>query len=69
MTVASTALPIRRALIGAALILAVAGNVVGLATIVIDHRRAFDWEIYLEAARRYAAILRVDREQFPPLRS
>jgi hypothetical protein len=53
MTVAGRPLPIRRALIGALLILAVAGNVVGLATIVIDHRRAFDWEIYLEAARRF----------------
>jgi hypothetical protein len=53
MTVAGRALPIRRALIGAALVLAVAANVVGLATIVIDHRRAFDWEIYLEAARRF----------------
>jgi hypothetical protein len=53
MTVAGRALPIRQALIGAALVLAVAANVVGLATIVIDHRRAFDWDIYLEAARRF----------------
>ena len=44
---------IRRAVIGAALILAVAANVVGLATIVIDHQRAFDWDNYVEAARRY----------------
>lgn len=44
---------IRRALIGAAVVLALAANVVGLATIVIDHKRAFDWDIYLEAARRF----------------
>jgi hypothetical protein len=31
--------------------------------------RASGEERHLEAARRYAAILRVDREQFPPLRS
>lgn len=53
MTVASTPLPIRRALIGAALVLAVAANLVGLATIVIDHQRAFDWDNYVEAARRF----------------
>ena len=47
------ALPIRRALIGAALVLAVAANLVGLATIVIDHQRAFDWDNYVEAARRF----------------
>jgi hypothetical protein len=44
---------IRRAVIGAAVILAVAANGVGLATIVIDHQRAFDWDNYVEAARRY----------------
>lgn len=53
MTAFGRALPIRQALLGAALVLAVAANVVGLATIVIDHRRAFDWDIYLEAARRF----------------
>lgn len=48
------ALPLlRRALIYAAIILAVAGNLIGLATIVIDHERAFDWDIYVEAARRF----------------
>ena len=48
------ALPLlRRALIYAAIILAVVGNVIGLATIVIDHERAFDWDIYVEAARRF----------------
>ncbi len=50
---AARTLPIHRALIAAAVILALAANVVGLATIVIDHRRAFDWDIYLEAARRF----------------
>jgi len=44
---------LRRALIYAAIILAVVGNVIGLATIVIDHERAFDWDIYVEAARRF----------------
>jgi hypothetical protein len=44
---------LRRALIYAAVILAVVGNVIGLATIVIDHARAFDWDIYVEAARRF----------------
>ena len=53
MTVAGRRLPIRRALIWAALLLAVAANVVGLATLVIDHQRAFDWDNYLEAARRF----------------
>lgn len=53
MTIAGRALPIRQALIGAALVLAVAANVVGLATIVIDHQRAFDWDNYVEAARRF----------------
>jgi hypothetical protein len=53
MIIAGRPLPIHRALVGALLVLALAANMVGLATIVIDHRRAFDWEIYLEAARRY----------------
>jgi hypothetical protein len=52
----SLALPLpllRRALIGAGIILLIAANVVGLATIVIDHQRAFDWDNYVEAARRF----------------
>ncbi len=44
---------VRRAVIGAAVVLALAVNVVGLATIVIDHQRAFDWDNYVEAARRF----------------
>lgn len=44
---------LRRALIPAAIILAVLGNVIGLATIVIDHERAFDWDNYVEAARAF----------------
>ena len=44
---------LRRAVIYAALILAVVGNVIGLATIVIDHARPFDWDNYVEAARRF----------------
>ena len=44
---------LRRAAIYAAIILAVAANVIGLATIVVDHERAFDWDIYVEAARRF----------------
>ena len=44
---------LRRAAIGAVLILAVAANVIGLATIVIDHARPFDWDNYIEAARRF----------------
>lgn len=43
----------RNALVGACLILAVVVNVVGLATIVVDHARAFDWDNYVEAARRF----------------
>lgn len=53
MTTMVGRLPVRRALIGAAVILALIANVIGLATIVIDHQRAFDWDNYLEAARRY----------------
>ncbi|MEX2137357.1 MAG: hypothetical protein WEB29_10490 [Chloroflexota bacterium] len=44
---------LRHAAIYAAIILALAANVIGLATIVIDHERAFDWDIYVEAARRF----------------
>jgi len=48
------ALPLlRRAVIYAVIILAVVGNLIGLATIVIDHERAFDWDVYVEAARRF----------------
>jgi hypothetical protein len=43
----------RQALIYAAILLAVVANLIGLATIVIDHERAFDWDNYLEAARRF----------------
>lgn len=53
MTTMAGRLPVRRALIGAAVILALIANVIGLATIVIDHQRSFDWDNYLEAARRY----------------
>ena len=53
MTAVGRILPIRRALIGAAIVLALTANVVGLATIVIDHQRAFDWDNYVEAARRF----------------
>ena len=53
MTVAGRVLPIRRALIGAALVLGLAANLVGLATILVDHQRAFDWDNYVEAARRF----------------
>jgi hypothetical protein len=44
---------LRRAAIYAAILLAVVANLIGLATIVIDHERAFDWDIYVEAARRF----------------
>lgn len=44
---------LRAGLIGSALALAVVVNVIGLATIVIDHQRAFDWDNYVEAARRF----------------
>jgi hypothetical protein len=53
MTRAQALTLLRRALIGAAIVLAVAANVVGLATVVIDHQRAFDWDNYMEAARRF----------------
>jgi len=44
---------LRRAVIGAALVLAVVANAIGLVTIVIDHARPFDWDNYVEAARRF----------------
>jgi len=44
---------LRAGLIGSALALAAVVNVIGLATIVIDHQRAFDWDNYVEAARRF----------------
>jgi hypothetical protein len=44
---------LRLAAIGAGLTLVVAANVVGLAIVVIDHQRAFDWDNYVEAARRF----------------
>ena len=44
---------LRRAVIVAALILALVANVIGLATLVIDHARPFDWDNYVEAARRF----------------
>lgn len=44
---------IRRALIGAAIVLAVLANLMGFATIIIDHARPFDWDNYVEAARRF----------------
>ena len=53
MTRQQTLVVLRRALIASAVILALAVNVVGLATIVIDHQRAFDWDNYVEAARRF----------------
>lgn len=43
----------RRAAILAVVALAVVANLIGLATIVIDHERAFDWDVYVEAARRF----------------
>jgi hypothetical protein len=53
MTRQQTLVVLRRALIASAVILALAANLVGLATIVIDHQRAFDWDNYVEAARRF----------------
>jgi hypothetical protein len=44
---------LRQAIIYAAIVLAVAANLTGLATLVIDHHRAFDFDNYLEAARRF----------------
>lgn len=44
---------LRPAVIGALVVLAVAANVVGIVTLVIDHQRAFDWDNYVEAARRF----------------
>jgi hypothetical protein len=42
-----------RALLLSAIALAVVGNTIGLYTVVIDHQRAYDWDIYVEAARRF----------------
>lgn len=42
-----------RALLLSAIALAVVGNLIGLYTVVIDHQRAYDWDIYVEAARRF----------------
>lgn len=44
---------VRRSAVGAAIVLAVVANAIGLATIVIDHARPFDWDNYVEAARRF----------------
>jgi hypothetical protein len=44
---------LRRAVVWAAIVLALLGNGIGLATIVIDHARPFDWDNYVEAARRF----------------
>ena len=44
---------LRRALLISAIALAVSGNVLGLMTLVVDHERAFDWEIYAEAGQRF----------------
>jgi hypothetical protein len=53
VTRASALKLVRRSLIGAAVVLAVLANVIGLVTIVIDHARPFDWDNYVEAARRF----------------
>jgi hypothetical protein len=44
---------LRRAIVSAAVVLAILANGIGLATIVIDHARPFDWDNYVEAARRF----------------
>ena len=44
---------LRRALVLSVIALAVVGNLIGLFTIAIDHAHAFDWNIYVEAARRF----------------
>lgn len=44
---------LRAGLVGSAMALAVVVNVIGLATIVIDHARPFDFDNYVEAARRF----------------
>lgn len=44
---------VRQAAIYAAIALAVVANLIGLATVLIDHARAFDFEIYVEAGRRF----------------
>jgi hypothetical protein len=44
---------LRRAVVAAAILLALLANGIGLATLVIDHARPFDWDNYVEAARRF----------------
>jgi hypothetical protein len=44
---------LRRAVVSAAIVLALLANGIGLATIVIDHARPFDWDNYVEGARRF----------------
>jgi len=44
---------LRRAVVSAAVVLALVANGIGLATLVIDHARPFDWDNYVEAARRF----------------
>ncbi len=44
---------LRRAVLGVVVALAVVANGVGLVTIVIDHARPFDWDNWVEAARRF----------------
>lgn len=43
----------RRAFIWSVLVLAVVANGIGLATIIIDHARPFDFDNYVDAARRF----------------
>jgi hypothetical protein len=45
---------VRRAVVAAAIVLAVVANGIGLATIVIDHARPFDWDIYVQASRHFS---------------
>ena len=44
---------LRRGIVIAAIVLALLANGIGLATIVIDHARPFDWDNYVEGARRF----------------
>lgn len=53
MTAGRAVLLLRRAAIYAAVILAIAANLVGLGIVLVDHARAFDWDNYAEAARRF----------------
>ena len=52
MTSRRAVILLRWAVIAAVLILALVANTIGLVTLVIDHQRAFDWDNYVEAARR-----------------